>query len=72
MVGFSRCNDCKKWKAHKAFVRSRVRRDSELWVQNGFMWHKYKSCNHCFRIYRNRGMSVNKFIQVFGAEEHDL
>ncbi|KAG8157208.1 hypothetical protein KVR01_012916 [Diaporthe batatas] len=71
MAVATRCNDCRKWKAHKAFVRSRVKRDSVLWHQKGYMWHKYKSCNQCFRTYRNRGMSVQEFIKVFGAEEHN-
>lgn len=65
------CGDCIKWKAHKAFVRSSIRRGSQQWEERGFAWKRYKTCNRCTRVYRMKGMSATEFLEQFGAEEHN-
>lgn len=70
--GWNWCNFCSKWKADQAFVRSRTRRDTKLWVNFGFMWKKYKTCNRCARVYNKTFvLSVAEFVMKYGAEEHN-
>lgn len=70
--GCTWCGNCGKWKADKAFVRSRFKRGTQRWERCGFVWKKYKACNRCSRLYYHKPeMSVAEFVEQYGAEEHN-
>lgn len=69
--GYSWCDNCGKWKADEAFVRSSVKRGSKQWKLKGFNWKRYRTCNRCSRVYFRKGMSLADFIKYWGAEEHN-